>query len=766
MLLLVAAPDAMSSLPRTYQTQAVPSPQPTAAARFGVALVNAGDHNGDGKDDVLVGTDEHGGAFAGTVFVISGADGSTIFTLPAPDPGGAGNGAAWGGYVGKIGTNESVPASYTDIGSCPGFTGQPSDTCDAAHGNGANTVGPADGIPEMLVTALGVDVPFDTTGVTCPNPAASNHAPGTLVDAGRGYVVDGATGAILKRIDMPQCDLVEQAVITSSPVKPAFGRTILAPAGMQPCAGNGGIGTCPALPGAVRFGDMSGGGKPDIVVDASDYFETDQTANPQSDCATDPGPNECLQAGRSYWFFGESIAGSSTTTNESTPDVEIKNPAAQADELAATTNHNRENLGYSIAPIGDVGKCNNTQANLNPGDACTNSATGKPDGTTTPDGRPDVVISSHRSDDFGMWDAGVALLMDGRTGTLLATYRHPEPQPAALFGFSNYNQPAIGDAGSGTNPDSYQAAMRQNNPYTGGGRGYVMNGNFLQGGSPNGISFSSVADPTPNPSEDFGTSSGGVGDIAGAETSPELDSHTEIVVGAYGPHNPGTDPATINDVHIFSPINERELQRLDSPDQQAGAGFGNALAPMGDLNGDGFLDFAIGEGLFDDTATGGAPIADAGRIYLFRSDNSPAPTPPPPPPPPPPPAGPTGSTGASGPSGPAGAPGPVLTGRAVDLDASPARLRRGGSVRLAGTLDGFAGGSTCEAGQTVVLQKRSPGATRYRRLSSVRTNSSGLFRFRTRPTRTTLYRALVPQTAACLGAASSRERVTVVSRRR
>jgi hypothetical protein len=564
---------------------------------------------------------------------------------------------------------------------------------------------------------------------------------------------------VLKRIDMPPCDLAEQSVISNPATKPAFGRTILSPAGMPPCAGNMGIGTCPAMPTAVRVGDMNGGGKPDIIVDASDYYETGDTANPGSDCHTANGgspSNQCLQAGRSYWYYGESIAGSSTLSNENTPDIEIKNLAAQADNLAATTNNNRENLGYSIEPIGDVGRCNNTQADLNPGDACINSATGKPDSTTTPDGRPDVVISSHRTDDFGMWDAGVALLIDGRTGTVLATYRHPEPQPASLFAFSNYNQPAIGDAGSGTNPDSYQAAMRENNPFTGGGRGYVMNGNFLQGGSPNAISFSTLSDPTPNPSEDFGTSSAGVGDVAGAETSPELDTHTEVMIGAYGPHNPGTDPATINDVHIFSPINERELQRFNSPDQQPGSGFGNALAPLGDVNGDGFLDFAIGAGLYDETPSGAPPLLDAGRIYLFKSDNSPAPPSSPPP----------SNQGPAGPQGPAGATGQVVAqnGRAVELDASPARIRRGKSVRLRGAIEAFAGGSACEANQRVVIQRRSRGTARYRTLRTLTTNGKGDFSLRTKPAKTTFYRALVGQTQTCLGDTSPREMVTVTRR--
>src|SRR5204862_6238499 len=132
--------------------------------------------------------------------------------------------------------------------------------------------------------------------------------------------------------------------------------------------------------------------------------------------------------------------------------------------------------------------------------------------------------------DFGMFDGGGAYLIDGPTGRVLYTHHHPAPQPASLFAFSNYSQPAVGDMGSSTAPDVYQAAMRQNNPFTGGGKGYVMNGAFKQSGSPNSISFGTFVDPTPHPSEDFGTSSAGVGNVAGSESG--LDSANEILIGA------------------------------------------------------------------------------------------------------------------------------------------------------------------------------------------------------------------------------------------
>ena len=692
MLFAGIATAAHAALPRTYTVQRVDSPHATVGGDFGIGFVNTGDVNGDGKDDILVGTDEHGGG-PGEVFVISGANGSSIRTIAAPDSGGAGTPSSFGSYVGKI----------ADIGSCPGGT----------SGATCASFGAPDGVPDELVTALGVDVPFSCTD------GAGTHT-GTLVDAGRAYVVDGATGGILKRLDMPGCDLYQESITPGGPAAPAFGRTILNPSSPYGPTGADGP-TTPPL--AVRIGDINGGGQPDILVGASDYFETSATANPASPCALTPG-SQCLQAGREYVYYGESIVGTSPATIDATPDQTIKNPTAQPDDLASPVNTNRESMGYSIAPVGDLGKCN---TNPGPGAVCANA-----NSTGTPNGLPDYALSSHRTDDFGMFDAGVFYLVDGATGSVLYTYHHPEPQPASIFAFTNYNQPAVGDLGSSTAPDIYEPAMRQNNPFTGGGKGYVMNGAFKQGGSPNSISLATLNDPTPHPSEDFGTSSAGIGNVAG-------DARTEIMVGAYGPHNPGTNQDVINDVHIFSALNEQELQRFDAPDQQAGSGFGTALAPMGDLNGDGFLDYAIGAGLFD-----GPVGANQGRIYIFRSDNSPAPPPPP-----------TAPTSTPAPQTPA----TVLAGRTVTLVTSRTAFRRGQAVRFSGAIDSLVSGSACEAGQTVYLQLRRPGDVRFRNARQLTTDAKGIFSTSLRPSRTYLYRALVPQTSACLGATSDVHRV-------
>ena len=254
----------------------------------------------------------------------------------------------------------------------------------------------------------------------------------------------------------------------------------------------------------------------------------------------------------------------------------------------------------------------------------------------------------------------------------------------------------------------------------------------------------------------------GIGNVSG-------DGRNEIMVGAYGPHNPGTNQSVINDVHIFSALDETELQRIDAPDQQAGLGFGTALAPLGDLNGDGFLDFAVGAGLWD-----GPVGADQGRIYIFRSDNSPN-APLPSAAPPGPAAGPQGPQGPTGPAGPAGPQGPqgppgqngssgrsvTQAGRMLELLASAHSVAAGRPVSLRGSLTAFANAAACARHARVAIQAHGLRSPVFHTFATVRSDAHGRFSIAVRPRATTFYRAVAPETSACLGAASDREEVTV-----
>jgi len=262
-------------LPRTYTAQAVDSPSAGASDTFGFGVVNGGDLNRDGVDDLLSsqGTrilNDGTGAENGELLVISGADGSVIRTISAPEPEAAsGTGltenrsAAFGFYVGSIGRN-AAGGEFTDLSSCPGGNTDADPYCDAA------TVGPPDGIPDIVASALFVD------------RTSAAAADGVAEDIGRVYVIDGATFTVVKRLDMPQADVDALADATerlsaASPLgraRPWFGRTVISPMGQAPCAGNFGVGPCPNVPKSTRIGDLNGDGVADIVITARNLVET------------------------------------------------------------------------------------------------------------------------------------------------------------------------------------------------------------------------------------------------------------------------------------------------------------------------------------------------------------------------------------------------------------------------------------------------------------------------------------------------------------
>ena len=719
LLLGVMAAPASAALPRTYQVQKVDSPAPGVNGNFGRALAVVGDVNGDGEQDLLVGNDKHGSR-AGQVFVISGEDGSLIRELQRPDTDTVGTGrpSGFGAAVGKIGVNQAA-GPFNDVGSCPGGDGADADaTCDAG------TVGAADGTPDFLVTASGVDV----------NPATGAIDPTLNNDLGVAYVFDGKNGALLRKFLMPAIDRQMQVALGGDA---RYGRAALSPSGLFPCVGHAGIGACPEVLPAVAAGDVNGGGVADIIVAATDFDETPANSHPLSPCAASADP-ACPSAGRVYVYYGEGIAGSAPTTVDETPDQTITDLYSKPD--------GGSRIGTTLTPVGDLGRCTTNPAPA-PGSVCANPS-------RNPDGRADYVSAGPDFDAHGFNGTGTVFLMDGVTGTILRRFDNPEPQPVSAMGLAQNGlvQPAFGDLGQTTTWDFVVPSTHQNIGATAVGRAHVFSGDLSS--RERFIPFAQLNDPTPNGSGNFGASAAGLGQV------DETTATNEVLVGAIGPHAPGTNANVMNDVHIFSTVNERLLQSFPSPDAQPGQGFGEGTAPLGDVNEDGFLDFAISGGGYDLTTSDGVcatTCSNAGRVYIYRSDNSPLPPPPPAPPP---------------------APAPVvqaipvvLAGRDVELEASRSRLVIGRtaasrrSVRFSGRIDAFANEASCERGQSVALQRRAKGSMTYRTLKTVRTRTNGTFSTTTKPTRTYVYRARLGRTSECQGAVSNRELVTVTRRR-
>ncbi len=609
-----------NGLPRTYDAARYDSPAPGATAQYPLGLSNAGDLNGDGKEDFitsqLVNTRNDAGQIVangnGAIYIINGATGERIKTIESPDPGRVNpatpNNAANFAFpwVSKVGINRAT-APFTDLGSCASPPPTAGELCRST------TVGGPDGVPDILVGARGVD------------------ARG-LRDAGRVYVFDGATFALLKRIDQPESDTTPVALSRAGGTW--FGRVVLNPSGLPPCEGNAGVGSCESMPEAVAKGDVDAGGLPDLVISASATTENAASAHPDSHCARTAGAT-CAAAGRVYVYYGENIVGSDprevldgTVAAGGTAEnvTRIRNIHAQAD-TTNQTNADSEIFANSLIPIGDVGTCRTipetaTRPAVPPpaaGEVCPRA-----NGTITQDGKPDFVVGAPRVDlpvdapDPSLGDAGTAYIMDGATGTFLQIFRNPDPQLGVTFG-QMISLFAPGDLGDTGLPDVLVPASGHNlqSGVSNAGRAYAMNGNFQT--SVATVAFARLNDPTPRTAGRFGSASTGLGDLVPGADTPA----NEVLVGA---SSSSRVPGAAGDVHIFNVATEKVLQTIADPDNQPGSAFGDNVIPLGDLNGDSFLDFGVAASLFD------APeFTDAGRVYVFRSNNSPAPAPPPPP---------------------------------------------------------------------------------------------------------------------------------------
>jgi len=172
-----------------------PIPQPDAA--FGAAVAGAGDVNGDGAPDLLVGApeqDEGSGSNQGQVFVFSGTDGRLLLTLVSTDRRSAvrfGSAVAAAGDVNGDGAPDLLVGNMFGSGEVEVFSGadgsllptlDPPDTAGRAVAGIGDVNG--DGAPDLLVGAPSADV-------------------GGEFDQGRAFVFSGSDASLLRALDLP-----------------------------------------------------------------------------------------------------------------------------------------------------------------------------------------------------------------------------------------------------------------------------------------------------------------------------------------------------------------------------------------------------------------------------------------------------------------------------------------------------------------------------------------------------------------------------------
>jgi len=291
------APGAATGTDRHYAVTPLDPDPAGAGPNWGERLREAPDLNGDGAPEIVVGH----GAFSssccpseGRVSVVSGKDRSVLYTLspptPSPQASFGTNVSVFTGPSGPavlVGTKEPVEGrkaqgrayafSLGAAAATPLFTlDDPVPEAGARFGDrlgrAGDVAGHGNGTTDVIVGAQGHQSPPGCASQPSPSVATCR------TNVGKAYVFNGATGALLRTLDMPASDVTADGSRCNR------------------------AGSCGSFGSAVQSpGDVDGDGKADQLVSAYGF---DAPTGPGAACAR-PEPNDCNEEqGRQYLFSG------------------------------------------------------------------------------------------------------------------------------------------------------------------------------------------------------------------------------------------------------------------------------------------------------------------------------------------------------------------------------------------------------------------------------------------------------------------------------
>jgi hypothetical protein len=528
-------------------------------AWFARSVACAGDVNGDGYSDVVIGCPNYDYSLAneGAAFIYHGSASGTSTTYAAMVRGNQitasmGTAVACAGDINGDGYSEViVGANYydkgeTDEGAAWVYHGSPAGintTAGASMENNQANAGAG-----FAVASAG-DVNGD--GYSDVIVGAYLYDNGQL-NEGAAFVYHGSASGI---------STTAAATVESNVASAIFGYSVAA------------------------AGDVNGDGFADVIVGAFNY------ANGQSGegaafiyHGSSTGINTTaaarVESNQTYAAMGYSVANAGDVNADGYTDVIVG---------AYTYDNGQTDEGAAFVYYGSASGINTTvAATLESNQEFAmfgNSVAGA--GDVNGDGYSDLIVGAYLYDN-GQNSEGAAFVYHGSAtgiGTAAAAMIESNQGSARLGSVAS-----AGDVNGDGFSDIIIGAELYDNGETDEGVAFVYHG------SASGISTSAAARIESNQaSAGFGFSVAGAGDVNG-------DGYSDVIAGAYSFDNGQTDEGAAFIYHgSASGISTAAAARVES--NQASSGFGLSVAGAGDVNGDGYSDVIVGAYSYDNGET-------------------------------------------------------------------------------------------------------------------------------------------------------------------